>query len=143
MNDIALEPTFSVFFYLLNRLGNDPLRNQLEKTCIQIIKRAKDRGIPIIAGTDVNLPLSPDEKPALLNEIKYFVELIEMTPYEALASATYAGARAIGIEKTHGSIEKKKIADLVVLKEDPTNDIFNLSTIIMVIKNGKIVKHLE
>jgi imidazolonepropionase-like amidohydrolase len=72
--------------------------------------------------------------------MNYLVELVEMTPYEALASATYLGAKAIGIEKTHGSIEKNKTANLVVLSKDPMDDIRNLSTVSMVIKNGNIIE---
>jgi imidazolonepropionase-like amidohydrolase len=138
-NNIFLEPTFSVYFDMLNKISDDSSKNQLKKRYVGIVKKANKLGITIIAGTDVDLPQSPDEKPALFDEIKYLVKLVGMTPYEALSSATLFGAKAIGIEKTHGSIETNKIADIVVLEKDPIDNIENLKTTSIVIKNGKII----
>jgi predicted amidohydrolase YtcJ len=65
-----------------------------------------------------------------------------ISPYEALKSITFNSAREIGEEKTKGSIEPGKFADLVILSDDPLKidpsmirDIKVLTTI----KEGKIV----
>jgi Tol biopolymer transport system component/imidazolonepropionase-like amidohydrolase len=59
-----------------------------------------------------------------------------LTPLEALRAATLAGARYLGLDRTLGSIEPGKLADLVVLDENPLDDIRNSETISMVMKNG-------
>ena len=41
------------------------------------------------------------------------------TREQALATVTLDAARALGIDKTHGSLEKGKVADIVVLSDDP------------------------
>ena len=61
-----------------------------------------------------------------------------LTPLEALHAATYEGARAIGIEKSYGSVEAGKVADLVILREDPSSDIRRTTNIASVIKAGVV-----
>ncbi len=61
-----------------------------------------------------------------------------MTPREVLQAATIDGARIIGVEQDLGSIEKGKLADLVVLDGDPLEDIRNTNTVAYVMKNGEL-----
>jgi len=65
-----------------------------------------------------------------------------MTPLEAITSATKYGAEACGIGDTVGTVEKGKLADLLVVKKDPVADIEVLlenDNIRYVIKDGKFV----
>ncbi len=57
---------------------------------------------------------------------------------ETLRAATLHGAEAIGYAQDLGSIEVGKLADLIVLAEDPLQDIRNTNTIRYVIKNGEL-----
>jgi Tol biopolymer transport system component len=57
---------------------------------------------------------------------------------DVLRSATLQGAEAIGFAQDLGSIEPGKLADLVVLNQNPLDDIHNTNTIQFVMKNGEL-----
>lgn len=59
-----------------------------------------------------------------------------MSPMQALRCATRYGAEYIGMGKDIGSLERGKLADLVVLDKNPLEDIRNSESIHMVMKNG-------
>lgn len=61
-----------------------------------------------------------------------------LTPHEALRCATIFGAEAIGLQQDVGSLEIGKLADLVVLDQNPLTDIHNTNTIRYVMKNGEL-----
>jgi imidazolonepropionase-like amidohydrolase len=59
---------------------------------------------------------------------------------EVLRSATIEGAKAMGFAQDLGSIEPGKLADLVVLNQNPLDDIRNTNTIEYVMKNGELFR---
>jgi hypothetical protein len=63
-----------------------------------------------------------------------------MTPMEALRAATISGATYLGLDKQLGTVEKGKLADLVVLDADPRADIHNSAKIAFTVKNGAVWK---
>jgi imidazolonepropionase-like amidohydrolase len=60
------------------------------------------------------------------------------TPMEALQAATIVPARVMGLEKTTGSIETGKRADMVLLDGDPLADIHNTRRIAKTIAGGAV-----
>jgi Tol biopolymer transport system component/imidazolonepropionase-like amidohydrolase len=61
-----------------------------------------------------------------------------MTNLEAIRCATINGARALGLDKEIGSIEKGKLADLIVLDRNPLENIRNSESISLVMLNGRL-----
>lgn len=61
-----------------------------------------------------------------------------MTSLQAIRSATINGADYLGLSKDIGSIEKGKLADLVVMDANPLDDIRNTEKIKYVVANGRL-----
>ncbi len=60
------------------------------------------------------------------------------TPLEAIRNATLNGAAYLGMQKEIGSLEKDKLADLIVLDQNPLEDIRNSEKIKYVMINGRL-----
>jgi imidazolonepropionase-like amidohydrolase len=67
--------------------------------------------------------------------IEGLVEL-GMTPMEALVAATKHGAMASNALAEYGTVEAGKYADLLLLDQNPLEDIGNIRTLSMVMKEG-------
>jgi imidazolonepropionase-like amidohydrolase len=97
------------------------------------MKRLNDVGKDIVAaGTDQT------SGPALHRELELLVGA-GISPADTIVIATRNAARALGKLDDLGTIETGKLADLVLLKADPTRDINNAKLVDTVIKNGQIV----
>lgn len=83
---------------------------------------------------------SPEQEPGegSLLAIEGLVEL-GMTPMQAIVAATRNGARAAGRLKDLGTVEKGKIADLLLLDADPLADIHNIRRLGQLFVGGREV----
>jgi len=61
-----------------------------------------------------------------------------MSPLEVIRAATIDGAKYLGMDKSIGSIEVGKLADLVILDSDPLLDIYKTDQVDRVMINGRI-----
>jgi imidazolonepropionase-like amidohydrolase len=59
-----------------------------------------------------------------------------MTPLQAIRVATLSPAEALGLERDLGSLEAGKLADFVVLRKNPLENIENSTSVALVVKNG-------
>jgi reactive intermediate/imine deaminase len=102
-------------------------------------RMAHENGITISAGTDGTSDYYQSAYPLVQHEMQLLVKDAGLTPLEAIQAATINGAKVIGIESTHGDISRGKVANLVILNQDPSKDITSVQNIAHVIKNGKFI----
>jgi imidazolonepropionase-like amidohydrolase len=92
-------------------------------------------GVPVLAGTDFGNPyifagFSLHDELALLVQAG-------LTPLQALRAATLGPAQYLDATDSLGTIERGKLADLVLLDADPLADITNTTKIRAVVANGR------
>lgn len=61
-----------------------------------------------------------------------------LNPLEAIRCATLNGAKYLGMDKDIGSLEKGKLADLIVLDQNPLEEIRNTESVRYTIINGRV-----
>lgn len=103
---------------------------------LEVVKTMHDSGIPFLAGTDTPPGVYIFPGFSLHEELQRFVAA-GFTPMEALQTATLNPAKFLGIDDRLGTIEKGKLADLVLLDANPLDDIRNTQKITAVVANGR------
>ena len=124
-------------------MGSDtiPMEVMLEPMANDL-KRLYDKGVAVVLGTDVGG--RPYILPGIsVHEEMQLLELGGFTPEEIIKISSYNAAKMMGISDTYGSIEEGKVADMVLLDENPMKSISNTLSIHTVIKNGIIQKRLS
>jgi imidazolonepropionase-like amidohydrolase len=107
----------------------------------EIHRRAHEAGIPFMAGSEAGFSVTPyGEWHA--REIELLVELLGLTPLEAVRAATSTNAAAMGWDDLVGAIKPGLRADILILNADPLADIGVLGrpdAIDQILKDGKPV----
>lgn len=101
----------------------------------QTFANAYAYGVPIVFGTDSGVSKHGDNA----QEFALMVEA-GMPPMEAIQSATSVAAAFLGIEDTHGSIEKNKQADIIAVPGNPLENIEVMQQVNFVMKAGTVYK---
>ena len=106
-------------------------------------KKFFDAGVVIAVGADSGGAVVHNFQG--YNLIREFELLVEcgLTPMDAIVAGTKNGAMMIGMDDRLGTIEPGKLADMILLNEDPLENISNLRTVDRVILNGKVMKRDE
>ena len=101
------------------------------------VRHMLDRGVKVAAGTDgVQVGVPPT---AARDEARYMAEVAGSNMF-GIQSATGLAAEALGIEADRGTIEVGKRADLLVVAGNPLNDMKALEDVVIVVKNGQIIR---
>lgn len=100
-----------------------------------LVKACKEAGVPIVAGTDAGTS-GVVAGFAMHDELELLVKA-GLTPQEALMASTFLSAQWLGIDKELGTVEEGKLADLILLDENPLIDIRNTRKIAGVFVNGR------
>ena len=96
-------------------------------------QKALAAGVRMALGSDIR-PL----KDAALLELGLWVRS-GATPWQAIVAATRNGAAICGVGDALGTVEKGKIADLIVVGDNPLADVENVRKLQLVIKDGVVV----
>jgi imidazolonepropionase-like amidohydrolase len=102
---------------------------------LRMVKRVFDRGVPIVAGTDMGGLAYP-------RELELYVKAGIPAP-DVLALATLGAARVMGQDRDAGSIAAGKRADLVLVDGDPTRDISAVRNADVVVCRGVVYDPAE
>lgn len=90
------------------------------------------------AGTDAGFP--PIDFDSLIEEIWAFVEM-GASPFRSLSAVTRSASEIRGLTDRVGTIEPGKTADIVVVNQNPLENIHSISDVRAVIQGGKLVKN--
>lgn len=103
---------------------------------MKLVKAMHKAGVPLLAGTDTPVPYCFPGS-GLHDELELLVQC-GLTPAEAIRTATRNPAEYFDRLKDMGTIEKGKLADLVVLDANPHDDIRNVRKVNAVVLNGRL-----
>ena len=135
LTDVQVLPDSLVPVSIRQRIERSPSVPS-DTTAMRNLKRLHDAGVPIAAGTDAGNIGTP-HGPALFHEFN-LMRAAGLTPREILATATTGGARLMERSDDLGQIEPDYQADLVVLDENPLDDITHTTAIHRVVKKGQV-----
>ncbi len=99
------------------------------------IKEALALGVKMATGADNDYSAESTTRVSL--EAEHFVRL-GMTNFQALQAATKNGAELLGLSNQIGTLESGKEADMILLPNNPLEDIVALQDVLLVISNGQI-----
>jgi imidazolonepropionase-like amidohydrolase len=107
-----------------------------------MIRNARDRGIPILSGSDTGNASAFSHGKWHGKEAELFVKEVGMTPMEAIVANTAGNAAMVNLAGEVGVIAPGRLADIVIWDNDPLADITVLqhpTEISLIIKDGRIV----
>ncbi|HJW94278.1 MAG TPA: amidohydrolase family protein [Thermoanaerobaculia bacterium] len=111
--------------------GMDQRYRDAHAKMLAFVKLLHDNGITIVAGTDALAGFT------LHRELELYVKAGIPAP-EVLRIATLGAATVMHRDDRAGSVEKGKLADLILVDGDPTTNISDIRKITTVIKDGLV-----
>lgn len=123
---------------ILRDMDTDPLsvRQRFTQMELEMVNQMHKSGVPFLAGTDTAAGVNVFPGFSLHQELEYFVKA-GFTPLDSLQTATINPARFFGRTIDLGSVERGKLADLVLLDANPLDDIRNTQKIRAVVLAGR------
>jgi imidazolonepropionase-like amidohydrolase len=102
-----------------------------------VLRALHDAGVPLVAGTDEGVPgLS------VYREVELYAKA-GIPPMDALRAATAVPAKVMKLDRTLGTIEPGKMADLIVLDGNPLERMENLEHVRLVMKGGALYRSAD
>lgn len=132
------EPILSVYPADSNRRGRQTYADQVKAiaTSKENMRRFIKAGARFWMGTDTGAFMGWRQENLQAREMAAMVEL-GMTPMAAIQSATKVAGEGLRMEKDLGTLEKGKIADIIVVAGNPMLDMYGaMSNVYAVVQNG-------
>ena len=98
----------------------------------KLVKVLHDKGVPIVAGTDMGFPGYSVDR-----ELELYVES-GLTPLEAIRTATVVPALVMKQASVSGSLMPGRSADIIIVNGDPLHHIRDIRKVAVVIKDGRV-----
>ena len=117
-----------------------PASRKLVENMASLPKRVVENGGVIIMGTDT--PINPRGL-SLISEMQALVDYGGMTPLDVMRASTSIAAEAMGYGAEIGSVKEGMIADLILLDENPLEDIRAVRSLRWVMKGGELLSVKE
>ncbi|CUR72886.1 imidazolonepropionase [Achromobacter xylosoxidans] len=148
--DIPIMPCFTQCHVISTTEGipgvgkatRDRVARQLD-VAYGVIRKARERGIKLLMGTDSGNTACYQQGKYHGIEGELMVKNIGMTPMEAIVAFTKENALVMGLAGKLGTIEKDRLADVIVWDADPVKDIsvlYKPELLHTVIKDGRLMK---
>ncbi len=106
---------------------------------VDTVRKAKASGVKIGVGTDIPFENERRYPGDYFTELKLLKDA-GLTNKEILEAATRVGGEVLGIPDKLGTLEKGKLADVLVVAADPLQDVLNLRQMRLVIADGRVVR---
>jgi imidazolonepropionase-like amidohydrolase len=142
-NGTVLVPTLMAFTGIRERLGKGVFTPQVEAKVRETLsevgkaaRAARAAGVPVVFGTDSAVY----EHGRNAEEFALLVQHAGMTPSEAIASATTAAAKLLGLENEVGRIAPGYSADIIAVSGDPLRDVRALEKVDFVMVRGRTIQ---
>lgn len=113
---------------------------ELKPSARKNFKKAVDAGVKIATGTDVGITYPNTTFVAVPEEMRLMCEC-GLSNMGAIVAATKMAAEAIRMQNDLGTIEKGKLADIIVIEGSPLKDIGSMERVVFVMTEGNIHKN--
>lgn len=119
-------------------MDTDPLevRRRFVDHELDIVRKLRDANVPFLAGTDTPAGVEVTPGISLHLELQRFVAA-GFTPLQALQTATINPARFLGKTSEFGTVQSGRVADLIILRGNPLDDVANTRAIAGVVADGR------
>lgn len=116
----------------------NPETDRVSETTLQNLKKVHEAGIPVAVGTDAGNP-GTLHGPSIYEEMEA-MQRAGISAKDLIVMATRNGAMAMERSDDFGTLEKGKLANLVILNEDPSDDIANMRSITHTMIKGRLMQ---
>jgi imidazolonepropionase-like amidohydrolase len=108
---------------------------------VDTMKKMQKRGIRVLIGGDYGFAWTPQGTNA--KDLEYFVDLVGMSPMEAIMAGTKLGGQIMSMGDELGMIREGYLADMLLVDGDPLADVRILQDrkrLLAIMKDGKFHK---
>jgi len=136
--EVYVSPTLAIFERRNGVKGGTKEQERAFENMLLFMRACHEAGVRIVVGSHTNAPFAEKGR-AYQRELELLIAC-GMTPLEAITAGTIRNARFFDAEDRLGTIEKGKLADLLIVEGDPSKQIDDLARVRYVMLNGNWVE---